>query len=76
MTRVETKLIELKDIIKEKRGWAFAEAGKAVAPFGLSDTFRERMMAMVNAYDVCIIEIDRLLNKNKGEILKGINVGS
>lgn len=66
MTRVETKLIELRKEILGKRSLAFAEA-LPDAPDGL----RGRMMAMVNAYDVCLIEIDKMINENRGEILKG-----
>lgn len=67
MTRVETKLIELKEIIEEKRKWAFAEADSPLS----TNNHQRRMISMVNAYDVCLIEIHKLLNKNKGEILKG-----
>ena len=64
MNRVETVLTELKNEILEKRKWAWAEA--------VSDCWTDlykKKMAMVYAYDVCLILIDGKLRK--GEILKG-----
>ena len=65
MNRVDTVLIELRKEIGEKRGWALADA----APEYCSLDLHNRLMAMVGAYDTCLILIDKRFNK--GEILKG-----
>ncbi len=61
----ETKLIELKKEIAEKRNQTFADS------VGGSREKQVQYLAMVNAYDVCLNLIDKKLNGNKGEILKG-----
>ena len=61
----ETKLIELKKEIVEKRNQTFADS------VGGSREKQAQYLGMINAYDVCLNLIDKKLNENKGEILKG-----
>ena len=59
----ETKLIDLRGEIAEKRNWAFTESNLGTVNHNF------QIEGMVNAYDICLGLIQKKLNKNKGKIL-------